>query len=558
MLASEQSLSSGMTISVKLDVLEKKEKATIALSGSRDDIIQVAQQLAWLGATFRIPIEGKLARSEFTIHSTEDPSTFHLKLLPLKEVRTSMSPCWHPLFAGGVLAYCFPIRSRNGETGIELPFDAMGQLAGILGPVEYKGGLVLKGYSTMIFPTAVPSSSDILDQRSTQWHLLYQEDNSLARLTLMAEQEAWIKCPLEQLESLVHARTFLGSYKRVEIHLGTENAAYDRITFSDTKDRGRKFEVSGFTIGLSLPKFGGPAAAVNFVLPKSLSLPRREDSYEQILLTSSIMPIILYDTSDRRAWMVPALGVILHMIHVWAFLQKKNFPALCLPDLPYIKPQWDVGRAAQEVIYQNSNLELYVSKDDDKPYLLKDLVKRYWLELETVIAIGAEQNISSVENLTGWELMEIIGRNPRSALKEPSTRSFEGNWKDLASDPNMVVLFCQGVGDIIVPSPDSQNICSKWKLVPPGKDYLTASVNCIMECSKRFPGSGNCSQLARNVFWRCRDEDILFADCIHDDHFPCQRVQQLVSKCNASQSLIGLQPQGAVVFGHRKLQRRIA
>jgi len=68
----------------------------------------------------------------------------------------------------------------------------------------------------------------------------------------------------------------------------------------------------------------------------TLSLPRREDSYEQILLNSSIMPIMLYDTSDRRTWMVTALGIIPHMTHVRAFIHKKDFPALCLPALPYI------------------------------------------------------------------------------------------------------------------------------------------------------------------------------------------------------------------------------
>jgi hypothetical protein len=358
------------------------------------------------------------------------------------------------------------------------------------------------------------------------------------------------------LTFLAQERTFLGCYKEVHIHLGTKDMAYDRIGFSQANPPGRNPEFSGFSFTFSLPKFGGPSATANFTVPKRLSLTREEHCYEHILSYGSTMPLILYDTSDRRAWMVPALSVILHMIHIWAFLQKKNFPALRVADLPYAKAAWDIGREAQEVIYEYSSLQLYVSKDGDKPYLLKDLVHRYWSELESVI--GAEKDHhSSGDHLTGWNLMELVTRDPFSRAKAPATTEFKGNWNGLASDPNMVVLFCHGLGEVIVPSTDTQKLCRIWKSVPTKEDYLTASVKCIKHWSQRFSGPEYCSKLGHTLFWQPSPEVQPFADCSHDERSPCQRVQELVRKCSRLQSTDGLELQGAVIFGHRhkKLQK---
>ena len=529
-------------------------------------MIRIAQQLAWLSTVFRVPEDGRLTCSEFALYATKESCIFQLTPLRLRDIRGNSAACWHPLFANGVIAYGFPIPPRDGEIGVEIPFEAMIELADIIGPVEYRGGLLLKGYSTMIFPKPLPSLSPGAGQKSAQWHLVYQTDDTLAMLSSVAQHGTRMLCPLDQLDTLVNARTFLGCYKEIQVHLGTDTAAYDRISSSNAKVLRRKFELSGFTLSFSLPKIGGPSAAASFTLPKRLSLARTEDSYEQVLSYSMKMPIVLYDTSDRRAWMVPALGVILHMIHVWGFLRKTDLTTSYIPNLPFTTAQWDIGRAAQEVIYKHSDLELYRSKDNNEPYTLKHLVKKFWLEFEMIIAAEKDHGLSETDSLVGWELMEIINRDPYSAPKEPSTKAFKGNWKCLANDPNMIILFCQGLGDIIVPNTDAQKICKAWQSVPKGNDYLTASTNCVVQCSKRFSGPENCSQLSRAAFWKRGDQDALFADCVHDEQLPCQRLQQLVKNLSLKvgdtlQAIDNLERRGAVTFGHdrqkkQKLQKK--
>ena len=556
----ENSLSSGTTISCHLragDVSHFKEKAIIVANGSREDVIGVGQQLAWLSAVFRIPNDGKFARSDFIICETPDLNVFNLKLPQLQDIEATPQACWHPLFLNGVLAHGFPIKPRDGEVGVELPFEAMTFFAGIIGPMEYRGGLILKGFSTIIFPKSPPPLTAITNQTSVQWHLVYDRKPTPIPLVLLSKEHSRALWPITDLKFLAQGRTFLGCYKSVNIHLGTNDTAYDRIGFSKACFPGRRPIFSGFTLGFTMPKFGGPSAAAHFKKPKRQSLTREEYSYEEILSYSSTMPLILYDTSDRRAWMVPALGVILHMIHIWAALQKDSFPTMHFPDLPYANPAWDIGREAQEIIYGNSNLQLFVSRDDNKPYMLKDLVKKYWLELEHAIDAGADHE-SSADHLTGWDLMELVTRDPFSAAKKPVTREFKGNWNGLASDPNTVVLLCSGLGEVIVPKTDTQELCSMWKPVPTEQDYLAASVKCILQLSKRFPEPNACSKLGPALFWQPSRDIAPFADCSHHRRSRCHRTQELVRTCIRPQAATNLEQQGAIIFGHRrkKLQKR--
>ena len=556
----EHSSSSGATVSCDLrakDGSQPNEKAVVVARGSREDVIGIGQQLAWLTAVFRIPKNGTFACSDFIICESTDFNDFNLKLLQLQDIEPTTQACWHPLFLNGVLARGFPIRPRDGEIGVELPFEAMMYFAGIIGPMEYRGGLILKGFSTIIFPKTPPPLRTNPNPISVQWHLVYDRKSTPISLALLSKEHNQALWPLSDFEFLAQRRTFLGCYKEVNIYLGTKDMAYDRIGFSQADLPTRKPIFSGFTLSFTIPKLGWPSAGVHFTKPKRQSLTREEDSYEGILSHGSDMPLILYDTSDRRAWMVPALGVILHMIHIWAILQKDSFPELHLSDMPFANPSSDIGQEARKIIHKNSNLELYVSKDNNEPYTLKDLVKKYWLGLEHAIAAGADHD-PSTSHLTGWDLMELVTGDPHSAAKKPAAKEFKGNWNGLASDPNIVVLLCSGLGEVITPKTDTQKLCSTWKSVPTEQDYLAASVKCILQLSKRYSGSDSCSKLGPALFWQPSCDAAPFADCSHNCRSPCYRAQELVRKCTRHQATTVLEKQGAIIFGHRhkKLQKR--
>src|SRR5438034_1422270 len=74
--------------------------------------------------------------------------------------------CWYPLFVRSVIAVGFPIRERKQGKGLEISPVVMASLAGVAFPVEYDGGLILKGLSTILIP-AEPLDAD----GAVQWHL---------------------------------------------------------------------------------------------------------------------------------------------------------------------------------------------------------------------------------------------------------------------------------------------------------------------------------------------------------------------------------------------------
>src|SRR5205814_10229216 len=130
-------------------------------------IVELAQRLSLIGAALTLsPLGEQVAYSKAIINSksaSQSPAfdiTFRSEPLHPAE-----DPCWLPLFCNAVIACEFPIPGRQDEMGLEIPIDIMAGIAGVRHAVEYEGGVVLKGFSTMFVP--VKRKDD-----RVQWHLI--------------------------------------------------------------------------------------------------------------------------------------------------------------------------------------------------------------------------------------------------------------------------------------------------------------------------------------------------------------------------------------------------
>ncbi|KAH0556064.1 hypothetical protein GP486_005996 [Trichoglossum hirsutum] len=309
-----------------------------------------------------------------------------------------------------------------------------------------------------------------------------------------------------------------------------------------------KAEFTGFSTEIG-SKFFGINASANFMIPKNIRIQRNSNSYDQMLSFSSNIPVILYDTSDQRAWMVPALGVIYHMVHVW-FSQHRDSFTTTINQPPYARAVANIGREAREVISDHGEFSLYHSVEDRKPRFLREHVKNYLLQFEQMMAAPPVHDSLGTEKLRGWDLMEIVWGQPLSSLSTPTRAKFQGNWYSLIRNSNMIVLFCHGLGDVIVPEFESQKVCKAWKAVPLGKDYLTATVRCLKMCSSHFPDSRGFSKLMAKRHRRPGELDAIFADCSHGDKAKCHRAQHLWKRDEVSK-FEDLQIEGAVIFGNQ-------
>ena len=170
--------------------------------------------------------------------SPEENNSFEIIPLPLQRVEESnVDPAtgWLPIFERSIIAHGFPVPERQGETGIELPFSLMTDQAAVLYPIEYKGRVYLRGFSSLIFPASASKNL-----QAVQWHLIYSGDSNrrLPHGTLPSCSEAsrdanshWLMST--DLEGLSKApRTFLGYCKHVDFDLCTEQGSNNRNQIS--------------------------------------------------------------------------------------------------------------------------------------------------------------------------------------------------------------------------------------------------------------------------------------------------------------------------------------
>jgi hypothetical protein len=73
-----------------------------------ETIIQIAQQLAWLGSAFHTSENGSVGRSEAQISARTNHPPFMFNI-DFATGALEEKSCWHGLFSNPVIAYNFPI-----------------------------------------------------------------------------------------------------------------------------------------------------------------------------------------------------------------------------------------------------------------------------------------------------------------------------------------------------------------------------------------------------------------------------------------------------------------
>ncbi len=387
----------------------------------------------------------------------------------------------------------FRTPERSGQVGVEIPYCVMTSLARIWYPVRFDGGIVLKGFSTILVPTACTANS-------VQWHYISNEKGGRLPTASFKEQiEKWHK--FEQFEGMEGKRVFLGFCRKVKVLFGTREAAYDSVWYSRyTKKASRNLEIPGFTAGVAFPSHGlpGPTIATNFVFSKNQAITRSlsKQNYLNMLAYMKETPLILYDVDIKKSWLVPIISAVLHMLHIWA---RKRQDLLALKgsgvDIPFATSSWNRSQAAWEASLEkdHTDLKLHASPDVE-PFNLMDLIKQIWGNLESAIERLDQQRpdglrLGKRRKIRAWELMDMIITKPLSPLKEKCVKRTSGGWYSLTDD--FVTLFCSGLGDTMVPDIHHHQrhhlpLCPGWSRIPSNKDYMIVSASALKDSSGTY------------------------------------------------------------------------
>ena len=527
-------------------------------SETLDIIISAVLQLAWMGTALRMSANGGVQYCEPKLENVSnakegEPVAFNITF-EISSPSERDESCWLPLFSNPVIAQGFHIPEReNGEQGLEIPLEIMAALGGVRHVTDFEGGLVLKGYSAMFVPINC-------QQNSVQWHLIWARGEDR-----ISYREASIQCPNRALlgelnhEKLSTTRTFLGWWKEAETHLATANVDYGNIDWSKAKEAGSTPRLTGGNLGFSKII----TAKMSFVLgakdgPYHYS---QQEPFQKTIDRAEKFPIVLYDQKDRRAWLVSALPVILHIIQV----RNHNKPFVVGGNNVQISPldPSRQGNAAREAVAKNKSLRLFdCETNEEKEYCFRDAILDTWSvldglmerEAKTQATPGMAVHATWQTTLYGWELMGVVEEERHLKHKAQVLEKTAGHWYDLVKDVDAVVLFASGLGDIIRPSSESAELCRKWRSLPKGKDYLAVCVP-MLETFYAKAGHRQDHQYITSTKLRWDLGSMLFEKCadIASSCCECDRLQQVYHN---SYGLLGrrttpgsLEANGCVVFG---------
>ena len=370
------------------------------------------------------------------------------------------------------------------------------------------------------------------------------------------------------LDSLRICRSFVGYCKSANIHLGTEY-----FKPQDPEDKSGALVESSrmfwqkkvtFNVGTSgMGVFGlGAAGEVGFTRTAVASMAAREN-FDRVLDLSRRTPVIMYDTSDCTAWLVPEISVVLHMTRSW-FLEREDLADKEAEKLPSAAVSEDGGSAAMEAIANHKSLELKRNTGTSTwkfMDIVKDSVRLLKACRDTKDRTQSSSSVSWLlswvqsPRLYGWDLADLIDGRDYTSRKEISVHTnSDDKWiSSIANHPDVLLLFCKDLDAPIRPV-QPEKICRTWNPMPSGQNYLVASVQSLKDLARHCNEGDSGRKLTDKCYWSRPNGTKPWAVCDYKSKTGCNRLQKIVDK--DPNRPVKLPDGGAVVFGRNPAQRK--
>jgi hypothetical protein len=329
--------------------------------------------------------------------------------------------------------------------------------------------------------------------------------------------------------------------------LGTEDINFENIDYSGAQEALSDCTFTGGTLGFQ--QFG--IAQFDFALgPKDGKFHfKRTGPYRKIISSAEKTPVLLYDTGERRAWLVPASSVMLHIAQHRHWLEP-----FTVDDEPV---RFHTGQSARETLLKSALVQL----SDEEQYNFRDMITNIWSLFEYLIdqkvaqdrKPGKKIHAALQEILFGFEYKAVVEERSPFRQKKCTLARSNGGWLPLIQDIDALVLFANGFEDLIRPQGTNEGLCHRWRTVPKQKDYLATTVETLIDL---YDVSG--CRLSREYLtstqlcWH-RGKSLLFEPCAHQRKFrcSCSRLQQIIPKASLGTPIPPgeLRHGGGVIFG---------
>jgi len=534
-------------------------ESILSIVGEVDHQLELIEALAWLFAVLHNGSHGPFpctVNLNVPVVSAER-TTYIIESAHQPDFPSRDSSCWLPLLPRTACAANFdtPFWRPHQMRGIELTFELMCFLCGISYETKHKGGLVLYGERAFVFPV-------FMSEGCVQWHFQPCEPGDSPHAGL---QEDRLK-NLDLTDLCNSTRHFLGLWTDPEILLGTESLSYHKLAYSRAKELQSTRVKDSVTVGgsISLPRLISFTGSVTYKVAKTRVTPFLKGPVTDQLYSKVDAPVLLYSPSEKRAWLVSYVSVVLHLA---------RYRALSRAELNYHMPacqrKANGGRAAwkcikscyQECIKQPEENEALT--EYEKTVKIADHVEEVMACIEctrreTSLARGFFR-----DRILGYELAAIAKYKDSTVMKKCDLDALTDGWGPLLETIE-VVFFYEGMEAPIAPSMASKEAwtragaCGKamWQEIPRGLNLLAASLPCLLYLAEQQGerNDGTIKRLTSSHTWHCPNKNGLYTPCKEKTTCSCNHLQQLVPSHRKHTSCPRIKfrkpPAGAVVFAY--------
>ncbi|KAK0647100.1 hypothetical protein B0T16DRAFT_458962 [Cercophora newfieldiana] len=504
-----------------------------------DLIIDLVQLLCWLGIVLSgtPKVESlRLARSKLEFAFLDKGMLdidFMVHSFPMAD--EPRKACWTPLLHGFHIAQNFPVPARSHGVGLEISLPMLAQICGAERAISFDGGLVMKGFSTMLVPKAIEGGI-------VQWHLVCSREPSahLSYSDGVGQCVGRLRNHQISFNNIMSHRAVLGWWNESEVNL--DNAAGK---YSNAEAAGARIKVSEISLGFQ--QIGSGEVKISLVSRYSKFHFPRSGKYLDMLRYASRTPVLLFDVGSRRGWMLPATLVLLLTAY-----QR-------IDDGPWPQPacfEQGLPKSTDGVLsFLKASADVNLSPD----YSLLDMISGIWASFEylqdTRLRHQRESHgdINFQTRIIGFEYRAIVQDRSPLLLKQVKIKRTGGGWADLVRDVDALVLFGNALGELVKPL-RTDTICPGWEHLPAGKDYLAVPSSLLLDF---YETSGTGSAESWLTFTKLRWEkgdSLLFEPCSEQRGGGCfchrgQQVKRGKVKNPGTVSDLSASPSAVVVFG---------
>ncbi|KAF4335283.1 ankyrin 3 [Fusarium beomiforme] len=563
----ENKLLDGTTLSVQI----RDSKFLADVHGIEATIAEIGEQLAWLGAALRAPTEDT-GLAYCTPHITIDSTPFQFGNQPseriafliwfttekVTEAPTENGQCWQALFKNPFIVRGYPIlRRAEGGTGLEAPLEIMAGLAQAHQIYHSDNKIYIKGFSTMLIPTR--RCGDIIC-----WHLLQEDgDGRISHLAARSNQYDHTG----GLEALENSRHVLGWCLEAEHFTGSNQWSYSRLIHTMLPNPGP----SGALFGRHVERGRAIAKQLTYFkgvkdTPSVLAY----DGYVRRLQTLESQFVLFWDETDKRGWLLNGTSALLHAVE--SFLtegsQDGSRGAFLFKGDDY-KDLSEAHRtlSALEILNDEKYQRLPLYREGYSHTILKSQIEElcgvleHFIDIQLFVMKDYATKAQPRKDLEGWDFKDLVTNHNTINSRVAAVNSCGKGWVDFVRDLKAVTLFGRCFGDLIRPSTQRQQTCSKWASLPTGRYYIAA---CVSDLTKVVESHGIYSdghiRLSKTLFWHTPRPGSEFCQCRQSgqdasDQADCEPVQacfplHLAQKVQPRKTRFALaHGKGALIFG---------